>query len=389
MPLPTNADAPRRHPAAFTLVELLVVIAIIGILVALLLPAVQAARESARRVNCTNNLKQLGLGAINYESAKKVLPPGYLGSTNSITPFSNNGPNQGVGVLLFLLPYVEQPALYDQFAQGYNLGVNSLANYYCQACPNSGGGVSTDPGDVRRWQAARTPVDAYICPSVPDGKPQRTYLDKVYIVAAGAFQFASSGREPDSDLGVTHYMGVTGVFGSAGPNEFASAAHFNRIASVYGTLDPNQAHPIIGRSIPDELIGVFGRRSETELRRVTDGTSHTLMFGEAAGSIGASVTHNLGGIPNDPANGLAEAFAWAGWGCLPAYNGLDVSIENGRPNPAATYDTKWTNFGSSHSGGIVQFVMVDGSVHSLTTDTDIRLFHSLSTMKGEEAASLP
>ena len=98
----------RRHStnAAFTLVELLVVIAIIGVLVALLLPAVQAAREAARRNTCKNNLKQLGLASLNYEAAKKHLPPSVVHDF-SVSP----GSNIGWGVHGHLMPYMEQQSL--------------------------------------------------------------------------------------------------------------------------------------------------------------------------------------------------------------------------------------------------------------------------------------
>lgn len=90
------------HRRAFTLVELLVVIAIIGILVGLLLPAVQAAREAARRMQCSNNLKQIGLGMLNYESAYKRFPPGSIGS-NFISGFAG------------ILPHLEQGNIYDRY----------------------------------------------------------------------------------------------------------------------------------------------------------------------------------------------------------------------------------------------------------------------------------
>src|SRR5678815_5431127 len=99
--------SPRLRPA-FTLVELLVVIAIIGVLVALLLPAVQSAREASRRTQCTNNVRQIGLGVANYESTHRAMPPG-----NYHSVFGS--------WLVWLLPYVEQQALRDRYS---NDGMN-------------------------------------------------------------------------------------------------------------------------------------------------------------------------------------------------------------------------------------------------------------------------
>ena len=102
-----TSHATKRRSTAFTLVELLVVIAIIAMLVSLLLPAVQAARESARRAKCQNNFKQLGLGCLLYHDAKKVYPPGHTGWGDT------DATNYQHSWMTLILPFVEEQALYD------------------------------------------------------------------------------------------------------------------------------------------------------------------------------------------------------------------------------------------------------------------------------------
>ncbi len=101
----------RKKQPGFTLVELLVVIAIIGILVGLLLPAVQQAREAARRMQCSNNLKQLGLANLNYESTHKKFPIGFLDVRQTGNPLKDGGWSWATA----LLPYIEQSAIYNRF----------------------------------------------------------------------------------------------------------------------------------------------------------------------------------------------------------------------------------------------------------------------------------
>jgi len=129
-----------RVRRAFTLVELLVVIAIVGILIALLLPAVQAARESARRLHCSNNLKQLGLAAHNYHDANKVLPisMGWVGQVLN-----------GKGWILVTLPFMEDQGQYDRFRP------------YLKGTMAGGSGI-LDPGCR---DALKTPIAGLRCPS--------------------------------------------------------------------------------------------------------------------------------------------------------------------------------------------------------------------------------
>jgi prepilin-type N-terminal cleavage/methylation domain-containing protein len=359
---PRNFQPRRACPAGsvargFTLVELLVVIAIIGILVAMLLPAVQSAREAARRSSCSNNLRQIALAALNYESANQHLPPGYLAGKNfnkpeaeeAVTPQGEKKRyHQLTGVFLFLLPYMEATSVWDEITKTLEMGVDQY---------DYDGPISDDES---AWKTAQTILGGLLCPSAPAELPQTAILDKSYgKLSLGYLILQSDQWKPETTrLGLTHYMGCSGVWGQVGPNLVYDMGY--------------------GKQVVDkELIGVFGIRSKTRLGKVTDGASQTLMFGEAPGTNGT-------GIPDAFAAGTFGGFtqgnAWAGWGTLPAAFGLDLSSEN---KNGAQFDTKWSYYGSLHNG-VVLVAFVDGSVHALRKEVDLKLFQSLSTMKGQE-----
>jgi prepilin-type N-terminal cleavage/methylation domain-containing protein len=160
-------DSPKT---GFTLVELLVVIAIIGILIALLLPAVQAAREAARRMQCSNNLKQIGLGLHNYHDVHKSFPPGYMDSNPDLgSPAGAADNNNGLGWGAMILPYIEQGPLYNKI----QTQTNNFANHWM-----SGGAIA----------AASIGLPAFICPSDAMGElnsKKSNYGKSNYLANAG------------------------------------------------------------------------------------------------------------------------------------------------------------------------------------------------------------
>ncbi len=215
----------------FTLVELLVVIAIIGILVALLLPAVQAARESARRMTCSNNLRQIALALLQYESMYKEFPVG--GRTDG----------HMLSFHALILPYIEQAVIFDQIDFD-SVGWQQRSNH----------------------KLALNPIETYFCPSLYDGVLGQRFNgdDKVPEVRRSLF-YSSIYRGTEQAFG-QHYHGV---MGAKGYNAFTNSDYPIR-------PDP----PNCSNRDGSATNGMLYLDEPVSISTVSDGTSHTLIVGE-------------------------------------------------------------------------------------------------------------
>lgn len=231
--------AERRN--AFTLVELLVVIAIIGVLVGLLLPAVQAAREAARRMQCSNNMKQIGLAAHNYESVYRRLPSGWVSSKVDGEP--------GWGWSAALLPYMEGSTIYQQI--DWRLPI----------------------ADPLHEQVRQYSIPNFYCPSDPG--------DNIFEIGEGhghGHGHPNPGSTPSSV--------------DEGDKLFPIAK--SNYVGMFGTFELEDA-PFNGN-------GIFFGNSRTKFRDVRDGLSNTLMVGERDSRLGGSVWHGFISDAAEPAS---------------------------------------------------------------------------------------
>lgn len=329
-----------RKRNAFTLIELLVVIAIIAVLIGLLLPAIQKVREAANRMSCTNNLKQIGLSAHNYQSTFNKLPPGYLGPLTDATPVSklmSDVTIQWVGVLVYLLPYMELNQIYTQINQSWTaLNVQVQGGTVVNA---KAGNWWTDPTVVNvsanisnNLTLAHTKVKEFVCPSTDpySSTPYIAVGQHYYLASAPSlktngffYTFETDKSDPNDfqDIGRTTYVGVAGAWGKG--------------SYTYPPTKP-MAVGDVGR-----FEGIFTNRSTNSIGAIQDGTSNTLMFGEC-----------LGG-PNPPPSGSPQyGFSWFGMGSLPTLCGLPVQYP------------VYYQFSSKHTG-VVNFCYADGSVRGL------------------------
>ena len=309
----------------FTLIELLVVIAIIAILVALLLPAVQQAREAARRTQCKNNLKQIGLALHNYHDVHKTFPPGYIVDHGNLPnqmfdSVHTTNVRHGWGWSMYALPFMDQAPLFQQLLSS-GRGVEELV----------------DTGNL----LSRSVLSGYICPSSADSGDDRA--------------------------GQSNYIGMNAV-----DQAFVTSS---RAGNVRGTAIDAVAD---GAEVYD-LDGTFSRNSKIRIRDITDGTSNTIVVGERTKFLNVNdrrfnckagwwIGTDRMATPNSQRM-RADWEEFSGLGVLGiTANGINSTVVTGNAT-ALDRSECVLGFNSTHVGG-AQFVLGDGSVRFISENVD-------------------
>ena len=315
--------AGRKRPHGFTLVELLVVIAIIGVLVGLLLPAVQAAREAARRMQCSNNLKQLGLALHNYHDTYGKFPysSGAAGSITSGTAKPLPGMTRNHRGWLGVLPYIEQTALYNMFnprlaTGGYERSPNTIIG------PKPGAPGNTN--DV----VVSTEIQAFLCPSDPNPTSYATTNSDSYSISNGTTTLKGAFTNYDFSVQRT----------SSSANIWTSNSSTTR--------------------------RMFGHDDHSSFKDITDGTSNAIMLAETLRGTQDGVGQTWG-YSKWVGNGVDPAFS-LGINDLPCCAWRTPPFASRTPSKLSS----WSTPGSLHTGG-AQFAFGDGSIHFISQSINL------------------
>jgi prepilin-type N-terminal cleavage/methylation domain-containing protein/prepilin-type processing-associated H-X9-DG protein len=322
-----SATNKRDYQRGFTLVELLVVITIIGVSIALLLPAVQSARESARRSNCLNNIRQLAVAALNYHSTNGHFATGLVPVDADAGNFAG-----GTNVWVEMLPYVEEANLKEKWD-------------YADYRNNIAGGQEALSAKV---------VPILLCPSDPLPTPvHHLQADQPYDWMNGVYGLSSYG-------------------GNAGVRSF-------------GNSEVSQSED-----------GVFFKHSRVRMAQVTDGASHTLLFGERSHE-----DPEYDELPTVVEAGMGPLAAWGAWCSASHEFGSQADVLLGSIVPinyrvvpdsgTANWDMidgRLSAFGSGHPGG-ANFALADGSARFVSDNIPLEQLQALTTRAGGEAVEVP
>jgi prepilin-type N-terminal cleavage/methylation domain-containing protein/prepilin-type processing-associated H-X9-DG protein len=321
-----------RNRHAFTLIELLVVIAIVGILVSLLLPAVQSAREAARRTQCQNNLRQLGLAAHNFEGQHQYLPPATLDPTPNDTTrngyyarcaqrygVTNNGCHSWAALIL---PFIEQSNLHDQYK--WDADWRALANKPIRS----------------------TFMKAYVCPTTPDQERVDSYSSRKFGTIVGV---------------CSDYAAAYGVNPKLGPG-----------SGKLNLIDAQSANAPNGAMVENGMEGFAS---------ITDGLSNTILLIEDAGR----PKHYVSGRKIKPGSSRVHGGQWPDYENSIRVYGTDKTgtAKGGACAVNCTNDSELYAF---HPGGS-NVLMADSSIKYLSQNTEMRTLAKLLTRAAGEVAS--
>ena len=377
-----------KRRRGFTLIELLVVIAIIAILIALLLPAVQRAREAARRTQCQNNMKQIGLALHNYHDTARVFPPGQISGwvrlrdvfngnqqdyVDPVEALTNRGfrvfpPAHGTSWMLHILPHMEQAQVYNRW--------NFQGNVWFNGDPTVLGHGPEDGGPP-----AQVNIPAFYCPS------RRGNM--------GADGKYSHLLRPDS-INTFSPVDLVPEFWTGGGNDYSACAGSGDVFNVpergswYLTptqlqlgIDPDTQNDLLDLFVNQrpERIGMFTVNSSTTFGSIVDGTSNTFAFGEHTRFLRRDLLER---------NHLtsSDGWAWGGPATLlstqrPPFPDQQSSILANDIIPAnAHFDTA----GGPHDG-IVHMGMADGSVQLISVTLNVVIWERLGSMADAKQVS--